>query len=537
MKSKELTIILPFLNEGVEVEKTVNSIQGHTKEDVEIILINDCSNDGYDYMAVSKKYGTRYIVNKERLGVAKCRDIGITSSKTKYFLLLDAHMRVYDNRWYSILMKALKNEATTLFCLQSKVLLNICGIIKENESVPAYGAFIEMTPTIEQFLNVSWNTKTVLSAETKDTNQIVEIPCVLGAGYACNKKYWNSIHGLKGLRNYGLDEQFISLKVWLSGGKCKLLNNVVFGHVYRSFAPYNISGVDILYNKLVLSKILLPSNYGVAYEKYLRKNHVQEYKECSRLLGIDKELILQERNYFNQIRIRSLDEFLKINNKVYTPTMVQDNFERILAYVLANIPAEIGLFNGKAGIALIYILLARREGNGMCELIADMYLEQIWNTCTYDTPLSFARGLTGIGWLCEYLYQNQMTVGNPDEILKDVDEVVNMINPLKIKDLSFDNGVIGIFVYIFARVIGCKLRGMPIPFDEQLLNDVVKVVNDNSNKDLLCQKGIAYIYNLNVTGTQLTKRNLIELIKASTYSNSYICVCLEKLLNDDKLLQ
>ena len=61
--------------------------------------------------------------------------------------------------------------------------------------------------------------------------------------------------------------------------------------------------------------------------------------------------------------------------------MVQDNFERILAYVLANIPAEIGLFNGKAGIALIYILLARREGNGMCELIADMYLEQIWNTC------------------------------------------------------------------------------------------------------------------------------------------------------------
>lgn len=394
-----------------------------------------------------------------------------------------------------------------------------------------------MMPNIEQFLSVSWNTQNMFDRDVKDSRQIIEIPCVLGAGYACNKKYWNSIHGLKGLRNYGLDEQFISLKVWLSGGKCKLLNNVVFGHVYRSFAPYNISGVDILYNKLVLSKILLPSNYGVAYEKYLRKNHVQEYKECSRLLGIDKELILQERNYFNQIRIRSLDEFLKINNKVYTPTMVQDNFERILAYVLANIPAEIGLFNGKAGIALIYILLARREGNGMCELMADLYLQQIWNTCSYDTPISFSRGLTGIGWLCEYLYQNQIAVGNPDEVLKDIDNIINMINPLKMRDLSFDNGIIGIMAYVYSRVVGCKMRGTPVPFDGKLLNNIIEVATNNFDKNMLSKNGIAYIYNLDAPQKQLSKRNLIELIKASTYSNSYICVCLEKLLNDDKLLQ
>ena len=537
MKSKELTIILPFLNEGSEVEKTLDSIIEHTKEDVEIILINDSSNDGYDYMTVSKKYGAKYIVNKERHGVARCREIGIASSETKYFLLLDAHMRVYDNRWYSILMKALKKETTTLFCLQSKVLLNICGIIKESESVPAYGAFIEMTPNVEQFLSVSWNTKTVLGNETKVSNQIVEIPCVLGAGYACNKKYWNSIHGLKGLRNYGLDEQFISLKVWLSGGKCKLLNNIVFGHVYRSIAPYNINGVDILYNKLFLSKVLLPPDYGVAYEKYLRKNHAKEYKECCRLLVIDEELILQERDYFDQMRVRSLDEFLKINNKVYTPITVQDDFERTFAYTLSNIPAEIGLLNGKAGIVLIYMLLARRGQNGMYELMADMYLQQIWNTCNYDTPISFARGLTGIGWLCEYLYQNQMAVGNPDEILKDIDDIINMINPLKMKDLSFDNGIIGILVYIHARVIGCKMRGAPIPFDKQLLNDVVGAVNSNFKTCLSSRNGIAYICNLDVTGVQLKKRNLIDLIEASTYKNSYICICIEKLLSEDKLLQ
>jgi Glycosyl transferase family 2. len=38
-----LSIIIPFLNEGKEVENTVESIISTIKGKVEIILINDCS--------------------------------------------------------------------------------------------------------------------------------------------------------------------------------------------------------------------------------------------------------------------------------------------------------------------------------------------------------------------------------------------------------------------------------------------------------------------------------------------------------------
>mgnify|MGYP002858734391 CR=1 FL=1 len=117
---KELTIIIPFLNEGVEVERTVQSILEHTKECVDIILINDGSDDGIDYAAISTKYNTKYLYNKERQGVAKCRDIGVEASETEYFLLLDAHMRFYSNNWYSILLSNLEKESNTLFCCQSK---------------------------------------------------------------------------------------------------------------------------------------------------------------------------------------------------------------------------------------------------------------------------------------------------------------------------------------------------------------------------------------------------------------------------------
>lgn len=53
------------------------------------------------------------------------------------------------------------------------------------------------------------------------------------------------LRGLEGLRNYGADEQFISLKVWCEGGRCTLLKDVVIGHIYRKRAPY-----------LILEKIL-----------------------------------------------------------------------------------------------------------------------------------------------------------------------------------------------------------------------------------------------------------------------------------------
>ncbi|MDR3340889.1 MAG: glycosyltransferase, partial [Candidatus Symbiothrix sp.] len=48
MESK-LTIIIPFLNEQYEVENTLQSIREHSSDTITIILINDASDDGFDY--------------------------------------------------------------------------------------------------------------------------------------------------------------------------------------------------------------------------------------------------------------------------------------------------------------------------------------------------------------------------------------------------------------------------------------------------------------------------------------------------------
>ncbi|MDR2409006.1 MAG: glycosyltransferase, partial [Bacteroidales bacterium] len=100
MSKTYLTVIIPFINEKYEVENTLESIRSHSEENIDIILINDASDDNFDYQTVAEKYQTTYILNEKRLGVAASRELGIKLCRTAYFLLLDAHMRFYDDIWY-----------------------------------------------------------------------------------------------------------------------------------------------------------------------------------------------------------------------------------------------------------------------------------------------------------------------------------------------------------------------------------------------------------------------------------------------------
>jgi len=70
MSQSELTVIIPFRNEKYEVEETLKNIWEHCEENVEIILINDASDDNFDYQSVANKYNATYLVNTKRLGVA-----------------------------------------------------------------------------------------------------------------------------------------------------------------------------------------------------------------------------------------------------------------------------------------------------------------------------------------------------------------------------------------------------------------------------------------------------------------------------------
>ena len=117
---------------------------------------------------------------------------------------------------------------------------------------PSYGAYFPL-PKSFRLIDVSWRDE-----ESLPDSPTEPIPAVLGAGYAASKRYWKHLRGLEGLKSYGSDEPYMSLKAWMEGGCCTLLKNVVIGHIYRKSSPFKRFTEEEIYNRLLVANLLLP---------------------------------------------------------------------------------------------------------------------------------------------------------------------------------------------------------------------------------------------------------------------------------------
>ncbi len=251
----KLTVIIPFLNEKEEVAKTVRSIREHVGMEVDILVINDQSNDGYDYRGSLRPYDVTYVYNIERKGVAASRDYGVSLCRTPYFLLLDAHMRFYDDGWHRRIARLLDEDDRCLLCCQTRFLGKKDGEVYLMEDCPVtYGACLQFNKK-GYMPGITWNCR-----EHDPQADIEPIEAVLGAGYAASKRYWQRIRGLEGLMYYGSDEAFLSLKVWGEGGRCLLLKDTVIGHIYRDRSPYKRFCEEEVYNYLFIADVLFPAS-------------------------------------------------------------------------------------------------------------------------------------------------------------------------------------------------------------------------------------------------------------------------------------
>lgn len=476
MKNKVLvTVIIPFLNEGEEVQCTIASLLENTKQRIDIIVINDASNDKYDYSCIENIKGVKYICNEKRLGVAACRDIGVDLCETDYFLLLDAHMRLYNDKWYELVVSHLENNNRQLLCFESLPLVNNSGRITALESAAGYGACINMDSESDQFLEVDW-------IPSLEDNKAI-IPCVLGAAYACSKSYWQYLKGLNGLIEYGLDEQFISLKVWLEGGVCKLLRGCQIGHIYRQKAPYEIKTESSILNKALITELLFPLASKYNFYNRLQSSSPELWEYIVQELLCRREWILEQKKYINKISTRGIKEII-LMNKQYWDTMKEDckthqtikDGENTLIEHLVNLDHRD--FWHMWGVAILALLLSKVKGESVYEAIGGKLIDVIWGSITSATSCSFESGLLGVGWLIEYLLQHGLVDGNISEVLEDVDNKLLVYNYKKDTDFSVETGVMGFIFYMTARIKGANLRNEDISKSYYSFSDIRSLITN-----------------------------------------------------------
>lgn len=307
MKPK-LTVIIPFLNEGEEVERTVRSIRETAGAQVAILLINDASQDATDYEAVAGRYGTAYHCNNVRKGVAVSRDWGVAQIDTDYFLIVDAHMRFYFDNWWNRITEELQHDERALYCTVCKVLDENGEPVPDRDSVGACLTWCEEER--KRVLTPEWNMIDLSPGEAT-----MEIPCVLGACYAASKKYWTYLKGLQGLERYGSDEAYISLKVWLEGGRCVLIKDVGIGHIFRTSFPYEVKNVDLIYNKLLIMETVMPSNESTPLYNLMRRTDNLLLRDAMEKLQDNRVLVNALKDYYNTIFTRDISAFKTLNER------------------------------------------------------------------------------------------------------------------------------------------------------------------------------------------------------------------------------
>lgn len=453
MTNNKLTVIIPFLNEKEEVGLTVKSVRDTVGYAVDIIVINDQSYDQYDYRVDLRSYSVNYVYNKKRLGVAKCRDYGVSLCRTPYFLLLDAHMRFYDKNWADTIIGILKENDRCILCCQTDFLKKDDSgkVLVRSECPKTFGARIRFDRK-NMWPDIDWKYNEGVIGENTEP-----IPAVLGAGYAASTRYWEYLRGLNGLHYYGSDESYISLKVWMEGGQCILLKNVVIGHIYRDASPFKRYNEEEIYNRLMIAYTLFPENLNcMAHAIAICKNRNIYWNAVSILKQNQKELDgLKE--YYKGILTVPFKDIVKLHEE-RNPTIETiamscvEHADEFYTFLLQNMPQTYGLYDGKAAV-LIWLCLYSKYTH------TDMAMEHIWNIIVEiqeaiergEMSWNFGYGVVGIGWALLYLYNNDYLSDISLDLLCKIDDVISQLDIERLPSEHLGDGISGILAYLSLR--------------------------------------------------------------------------------------
>lgn len=117
---KELSIVIPFMNEGENLKRTLISIMETATCPIDVIIVNDNSTDGYPYKQLEESFGIRMIESDKRIGPAACREMGISAIETPYFLTVDAHMQFGQDDWCNAIIEQLKKNRKAFIVAKQK---------------------------------------------------------------------------------------------------------------------------------------------------------------------------------------------------------------------------------------------------------------------------------------------------------------------------------------------------------------------------------------------------------------------------------
>jgi glycosyltransferase involved in cell wall biosynthesis len=119
-----ISIVIPFFNKSLTIQRSINSIIEQTYNNWEILIIDDASNPKLDVNFLSNDSRIKILTNSSNKGAAYSRQIGFINSNGVYIAFLDAD-DWWDNRFLELCVAELskKNVNDGVYVI-SKILNN-----------------------------------------------------------------------------------------------------------------------------------------------------------------------------------------------------------------------------------------------------------------------------------------------------------------------------------------------------------------------------------------------------------------------------
>ena len=302
---KQISIIMPFLNESNWPIRTVQSIYDTADSNLfEIIAINENPKDAYDF---SRFPDVKYVKNEKRLGVDGSRQLGSELATTDKIFIIDAHTLFYPKtNWLNKVIDCINRESTTAWCF------TCVGLWPGKESINEpqgkyYGADLKLYTENEKDRPCRSVVEPVWGGKKEGVEADVQV--ILGANYGFSMDWFRKIHGLRGLKDWGSSEPFLSIKSWLSGGNCKINTEVETAHLFRPSAPYSTVVSSLVFNKLFLLKTIFPKELEDKLTAYIPKDG--NYNHALKMIEENKVEIENEKSYYQSIFKYSIYDYCK----------------------------------------------------------------------------------------------------------------------------------------------------------------------------------------------------------------------------------
>ena len=216
-----VSIVVPNFNTVSVVESYINNFLKIKYKPIEIIIVDDCSNDGsYEKLLDYQKKHPEIKVyqNQKNSGPSKTRNFGIKNAKGKYISLLESDMEVEPDYLEDLVYKLESNN--DLGAVQSLVLdLNQKDVIQSDGLLYDPHTF-----------NVYSKNVGVLKSKAK--KDLIEKYTTIGAvGSVIRKDVLDSIGGFDEKIVHNIDDIDLGWRIWLSGKKIVTVPTSITYHV------------------------------------------------------------------------------------------------------------------------------------------------------------------------------------------------------------------------------------------------------------------------------------------------------------------